>query len=81
VTTYLKGKQVQTVAATDATRKDYPATVVYYTNGYQAQAQHVAQLLGGVKVAGPVPTPSPVKSLEGANVVVVVGKTAPALPK
>ncbi len=81
VTTYLKGKHVETVPPTDATRKDYPATVVYYTNGYQAQAGTVAQLLGGVKVAGPVPTPSPVKSMGGANVLVVVGKTSPPLPQ
>jgi hypothetical protein len=74
VTTFLKGKNIATVPAVDALKNNYPATVVYYVNGFQSQANAVAQQLGGQKVGGVVPTPLPVKSLGGANVLVVVGK-------
>jgi hypothetical protein len=74
VSTFLKGKNIATLTPTDATKSNYPATVVYYVNGFQSQANAVAQQLGGQKVGGVVPTPLPVKSLGDANVLVVVGK-------
>ncbi len=73
-TDFLKTKNIVTLPPTDALTSDYAETVVYFTEGYQAQAQAVAQQLGGVKVAGLVPNPLPVKSLGDANVLVIVGK-------
>jgi hypothetical protein len=73
VTNFLKTKQIQTLPPVDASQKNFAETVVYYTPGYQAQAQAVAQQLGGVQVAA-MPNPPPVASLGGANVLVVVGK-------
>jgi LytR cell envelope-related transcriptional attenuator len=73
-TTFLASKGITTLKAVDANTSDVPETVVYFTEGYQAQAQAVAQQLGGVQVAGLVPNPPPVADLGGANVLVVVGK-------
>ena len=74
VTTFLKGKGLATLPATDAKTKDYAETVVYYLDGFQQQAANVAQQLGGAKVGGVMPAPPPVASLGDANVLVVVGK-------
>ena len=49
VTTFLKGKGLATLPATDAKTKDYAETVVYYLDGFQQQAANVAQQLGGVQ--------------------------------
>jgi hypothetical protein len=73
-TTFLQSKNIVTLPPVDALKADYPETVVYYVEGYQAQAQAVAQQLGGVQVAGPIPNPLPVSSLGDANVLVIVGK-------
>ena len=57
-TTFLKTKGIDTLPPVDAAKTDYPETVVYFAEGYQAQATAVAQQLGGVQVAGLVPDPA-----------------------
>jgi hypothetical protein len=48
------------------------ASNVYYQPGYQADAQAIAGLLSPKPGVLPMPTPAPVKDLQGANVLVVV---------
>jgi hypothetical protein len=71
---FLTKKGIQTAPPVDATKKDYPATVIFYREGFQAQAQQVSQQLGGAKVEGVIPNPPPVANVGDANVIVVVGK-------
>jgi hypothetical protein len=76
-TTFLQSKGIQTLPAVDAATKAYPDTIVYHLDGYQAQAQQVAQQLGGVQVAGIVPNPPPLAAgatMGDANVLVIVGQ-------
>jgi hypothetical protein len=59
--------------------KPVPATGVFFTAGFEREAQVVASLLGvGADVVKPLPTPPPVADVRGANVVVVVGPEAAA---
>ena len=54
VTTFLKGKGIETLPATDATTKNYAETIVYYLDGFQQQAasgrrsSSAASKVGGV---------------------------------
>ena len=76
-TTFLQSKGIQTLPPVDAAQKNYPDTIVYFVDGFQAQAQQVAQQLGGAQVAGIVPNPPPLAvdaAMGDANVLVVVGQ-------
>ena len=76
-TTFLQSKGIQTLPPVDAAQKNYPDTIVYFVDGFQAQAQQVAQQLGGVQVAGIVPNPPPLAAgaaMGDANVLVIVGQ-------
>jgi hypothetical protein len=47
---------------------------VYYTEGFQAEAQAVAASLGApAEAVQPMPTPPPVADIQGAQVLVVLG--------
>ena len=49
-------------------------TTVYYTEGFQAEAQAVAASLGTpAEAVQPMPTPPPVADIQGAQVLVVLG--------
>ena len=49
-------------------------TTVYYTEGYQAEAQGVAAALGAPAAAvQPMPTPPPIADIQGAQVLVMLG--------
>ena len=49
-------------------------TTVYYTEGYQAEAQGVAAALGAPAASvQPMPTPPPIADIQGAQVLVVLG--------
>lgn len=51
-----------------------PATVVYFTAGYEAEAAQLAAAIGAPETAvQAMPTPAPVDDLALANVLVVVG--------
>lgn len=72
VTDQLKGAGFNVLAPTDASKAD--ATAVYFTAGFDREAQAIAQVLGvPTTSAQPLPTPAPVPDARGANVVVVVG--------
>jgi hypothetical protein len=50
------------------------ATAIYYTEGFEAEAQAVAATLGVPATSvQPMPTPPPVAEIEGAQVLVVLG--------
>lgn len=62
------------VTGTPANAPRVPATVVYYTVGYEAEAQVLAESLGlGPNAVMPLPTPAPVNDMEMSNILVVVG--------
>jgi hypothetical protein len=49
-------------------------TTVYYTEGFQAEAQAVAAALGApAESVQPMPTPPPVADIQGSQVLVVLG--------
>jgi hypothetical protein len=49
-------------------------TTVYYTEGYQAEAQGVAAALGAPAASvQPMPTPPPIADIQGAQVLVLLG--------
>ena len=51
-----------------------PATVVYFTVGYQAEAEALAEAIGAAPTeVKPLPTPAPVDDLQLSNVLVIVG--------
>jgi hypothetical protein len=61
------------LAATD-TKAPAPASVVYFTAGYDREAAALATLLGLQPTAvQPMPAPPPVADLKAANLLVVVG--------
>jgi hypothetical protein len=50
------------------------ATAIYYTEGFEAEAQAVAATLGVPATSvQPMPTPPPVAEIEGSQVLVVLG--------
>lgn len=62
------------VTGTPTNAPRVPATVVYYTVGYEAEAQVLAESLGlGPNAVMPLPTPAPVDDMEMSNILVVVG--------
>lgn len=51
-----------------------PATVVYYTAGYEAEAAELAAAIGAPETSvQPMPTPAPVDDLALSNILVVIG--------
>jgi hypothetical protein len=73
VTTTLHTDGYATLTPTDSTQK-VPATVVYFEPGYGADAAALAGKLSlPPSVVSAMPTPAPVASLSGANVLVVAG--------
>lgn len=59
------------VAEPGNTRAPAEESAVYYTPGYEADAQAIANLLNPVPKVEALPDPSPVEDMKGANVVVV----------
>jgi hypothetical protein len=71
----LSGAGYNALAPTDASKKPVATSTVYFQTGYEAEARGIATLLQIPATAvKPLPTPPPVASLQGANVVVVVGQ-------
>jgi len=63
------------LAPTDASKKPVAASTVYFQAGYETEARAVAALVQvPVTAVKPMPQPPPVASLQGANVLVVVGQ-------
>lgn len=61
-----------TANPTDAER--VTSSVVYFTEGYQAEAQVLAEAIGAAEGAvTPLPTPAPVSDMQLSNVLVVLG--------
>lgn len=51
-----------------------PATVVYYTPGYEAEAEDLAAAIdAGPEAVNPLPTPAPVADMQLSNLLLVVG--------
>lgn len=72
VTEKLRLAGYNVVPPTDAPKED--ATVVYFTNGYEAEAQVVAQALELAPTAvQPMPAPPPISDLRDSTVLVLVG--------
>ena len=74
------GKAVETltplgyVAVAGNSPNRVQTTTVYYTEGYQAEAQGVAAALGAPATSvQPMPTPPPIADIQGAQVLVVLG--------
>jgi len=62
------------VTATPTNAERVPATVVYFTEGYQPEAQALAAAIGAPPTSvTPMPAVAPVDDLQLANVLVVVG--------
>lgn len=62
------------VAANPTNAELVPATVVYFTVGYQAEAEALAAAIGApVTAVKPLPTPAPVGDMQLSNLLVVVG--------
>ncbi len=62
------------VAANPTNADTVPATVVYYTVGYQAEAEVLAAAIGAPPTSvTPLPTPAPVADMQLSNILVVVG--------
>lgn len=71
-TDQLKAAGYNVLAPTDSKRAD--ASAVYFTPGFEREAQAVAAALGLAPTdVTALPTPSPVPDARGANIVVVVG--------
>ena len=72
VTTSLKNAGYNALAPLQA--KAATASAVYYTPMYEREAAKVAESLGlPTAAAEPLPTPSPVTDLRGANILVIIG--------
>lgn len=69
VTEVVAGAGYETAPPTNSRAVD--ASVVYYAPGFQDAAANVAQLFDPAPEVSPLPDPSPVSDLRGANVVVV----------
>jgi hypothetical protein len=69
VTEVVAGAGYETAPPTNSGAVD--ASVVYYAPGFQDAAANVAQLFDPTPEVSPLPDPSPVSDLRGANVVVI----------
>jgi LytR cell envelope-related transcriptional attenuator len=68
----LKAAGYVAVAGNSPTRVD--TTTIYYTEGFQGEANAVAAALGAPPTSvQPMPTPPPVADIQGAQVLVVLG--------
>jgi hypothetical protein len=56
---------------------DAAVSTVYFTEGYQSDAQAIAGALGITTPVAPMPAPPPIPDIRGANVVVVLGADTP----
>jgi hypothetical protein len=64
-----------TLAATNTTARGVTATIVYYEPSFQKEAAAAAAQLGAPATAvQPMPAQPPVASLNGANILVIVGQ-------
>jgi hypothetical protein len=73
VTTTLQGQAYVTGNPTDALQR-VTATAVYFTPGYEREAQAVATAIGGTAaIAQALPAQLPVADMQQANVLVVLG--------
>lgn len=71
-TTDLEALGYVTASPTDAER--VTATVVYFTEGYQPEAEVLAESIGaGPDAVMPLPTPAPVGDMQLSNLLVVIG--------
>ena len=62
------------VTGTPANAERVPATVVYYTDGYQVEAEALAEAIGAAPTTvTPMPAVAPVDDLQLANILVVIG--------
>lgn len=61
------------LAPTDASKKPQAVSTVYFAAGYEGEARVIGQLLK-INDVKPLPTPPPVASVQGANIVVMVGQ-------
>lgn len=69
LTTQLKAKGYQTLAATDTTKRT--GTVIYFVPGFDREAAAIATFVSGQLV--PMPTPPPQNASPNANIVIVIG--------
>lgn len=62
------------VTGTPANAERVPATVIYYTEGYQPEAEALAEAIGAAATTvTPMPAVAPVDDLQLANILVVIG--------
>ena len=62
------------VTGTPANAERVPATVIYYTDGYQPEAEALAEAIGAAATTvTPMPAVAPVDDLQLANILVVIG--------
>ena len=62
------------VTGTPANAERVPATVVYYTDGYQVEAEALAEAIGAAPTTvTAMPAVAPVDDLQLANILVVIG--------
>jgi len=62
------------VTGTPGNSETVPSTVVYFTEGYQAEAEALAEAIGApASAVAPMPAVAPVDDLQLANVLVVIG--------
>jgi LytR cell envelope-related transcriptional attenuator len=70
----LKGSGMTTLPPGNAVQTGLEKSAVYYADGYQAQADKVAQTLGLPAATGPIDATQIKGGAQGAQVVVIVGK-------
>jgi len=62
------------VTGTPANAERVPATVIYFTDGYQPEAEALAEAIGAAAATvTPMPAVAPVDDLQLANILVVIG--------
>lgn len=62
------------VTGTPANAERVPATVIYFTDGYEAEAEALAEAMGAPPTAvTPMPAVAPVDDLQLANLLVILG--------
>ncbi|MGH9183247.1 MAG: LytR C-terminal domain-containing protein [Acidimicrobiales bacterium] len=73
-TTTVKEAGYATAEPANATVSDLETSAVYFAPGFEPDAAAVAALLTPAPEVAPLPDPTPVGDLRGANVVIVLGK-------